>query len=65
MQYHRQREHELREAEDARMAHQASLREQEEIKERRRKEIELSEREIERLRQLQLQRKAKLAGRYM
>ena len=55
---YRKRERELREQEDARLAKQASLDEQREIEERRRREIELSEREIERLRQLQLQKKA-------
>ena len=62
---YRKREQELREQEDARLAHQASLEEQKEIKERRKREIELSEREIERLRQLQLQRKEARYGRCM
>ena len=54
----------MREAEDARLARQASFEEQKEIEERRKREIELSEREIERMRQLQLQRKGKMGPRY-
>ena len=51
--------------EDARLAHQASLEEQKEIEERRKREIELSEREIQRLRQLQLQKKGRMGARYV
>ena len=60
----RKRERELREAEDARLARQASIEEQQEIEERRKREIQLSEREIERMRQLQLQKRGKTGPRY-
>ena len=60
---YRQRDRELREAEDARLARQASLEEQREIEEKRKREIQLSEREIERMRQLQLQKKGKMGPR--